>query len=166
MNLDFWCYGNHHIHNTQNYENTTMYAINEMQLKQIQLTEEKKDSIFKTLDWSTFSFVEAPQILSNTLANAERPAQEEMENPRRQDGFVVNLDDIFDNNTQDHDNEENEQPQPLHFGEGLAAHLDRLRVDLALRREMNRNLEPVRIDENVEERVHNEIDTLINDELF
>jgi hypothetical protein len=147
-----------------------MYAINEMQLKQIQLTEEKKDSIFKTLDWSTFGLVEAPQILSNTLANAERPAQEEMENPRPQDRFVINFDDIiFDNNTQDHDNEEdeeNEQPQPLHFGEGLAGHLERIRVELAQRREMNRNLEPVRIDDTVEERVHNEIDTLINDELF
>ena len=167
MNLDFWCYGHHHIHNTQNYEKTTMYAINEMQLKQIQLTEEKKDSIFKTLDWGSFGLVEAPQILSTTLANAERPAQEEMENPRRQDRFVVNLDDImFDNNTQDHDNEENEQPQPLHFGEQLAGHLERIRVELAQRREMNRNPEIVRIDENVEERVHNEIDTLINDELF
>jgi hypothetical protein len=135
-----------------------MYAVNELQFKQIQLTEEKKDSIFKTLDWGSFGLVEAPQILSNTLANVERLAQEEMENPRLQDRFVVNFDDImFDNNTQDHDNEENEEPQPLHFGEGLAGHLERIRVDLAQRREMNINLEPVRI---------NEMDTLINDELF
>lgn len=156
IKIDFWCYGHHHLHNVNTYENTTMYAINELQFKQIQLVEEKKDSFFSTIDWN---------LLSSTIA--ERPIQEEMENPRLQDRFVVNLDDIiFDNNTQDHDNEENEQPQPLHFGEGLAGHLDRLRVDLAQRREMYRNFEPVRIDDTVEERVHNEIDTLINDELF
>lgn len=150
IQIDFWCYGHHHLHNVNTYENTTMYAINELQFKQIQLVEEKKDSFFSTIDWS---------LLSSTIA--ERPIQEEMENPRLQDRFVVNLDDIiFDNNnTQDHDNEENEQPQPLHFGEGLAGHLERIRVE----REMNRNLEPVRIDDTVEERVHNEID---NDELF
>jgi predicted phosphodiesterase len=152
MNLDFWCYGHHHVHNTQNYEKTTMYAINEMQFKQIQLTEEKKDSFFSTIDWS---------LLSNTIA--ERPIQEI---PRRQDGFVADVGDIFFEPNQENVEEQNEQPQPLHFGEGLEGHLERLRVDLAQLREMNRNLEPVRIDDTVEERINNEIDTLINNELF
>lgn len=142
IKIDFWCYGHHHLHNMSTYENTTMYAVNELQFKQIQLVEEKKDSFFSTIDWS---------LLSSTFA--ERPIQEI---PRRQDRFVVNLGDIVFEPNQENVEEENEQPQPLHIGERLAAQIERLRD----RNEINH------INEGFEENVHNEIDTLINDELF
>ena len=139
--LKVWCYGHFHMENDDTYEHVDFHAImsmNYIDISNIQDNEEK-------IDWEW-------------AIDMINPSQEEREIPRRQDRFVVDLGDIIFEPNQANVEEQNEQPQPLHLGEGLAGQL----VDLAQRIGVYRNLEPVRIDETVEERVHNEIDRLIN----
>lgn len=165
MNLDFWCYGHHHVHNTQNYEKTTMYAINEMQFKQIQLTEEKKDSFFSKINWANYQVSSSITELANALNGAEyaNPLHRvegfdiDTEIPRPNlDANVINVDDLFIPPTMDIVEEENLHPQnvnPIHIGEGIVEQI-REQIDNRIREAV------VRDGRNVVQRID------IDDDLF
>ena len=141
--LKVWCYGHFHMENFDTYEKVDFHAITSMNYIDISNIQTKEEND----DWGW-------------AIDMINPSQEEREIPRRQDRFVVDLADIlFVEPNQENAEEQNEQPQPLHIGERLAAQLEHLRVNIN-RDEINH------INERFEENVHNEIDTLINDELF